>query len=65
MNTYTTIKVGTINELTGIGEEWLVDARTRQYVLAKFLNGNFLNYYDVPIDSTLSDQPTIVMRETA
>lgn len=35
------VRIGTIDELTGQGEEWLVDRETKQYVLAKFFNGNF------------------------
>lgn len=55
-NTYF-IRIGTIHDLTGTGEEWLVDARTRQYVIAKFFNGNLMadNY-----SPTLQgDEPTV------
>jgi hypothetical protein len=38
----TTIFVGTLDELSGCGEEWLVDRATRSCVLARFLNGNFI-----------------------
>lgn len=39
---YGTIRVGTINELTGLGTEWLVDKATRSEVIAVFLNGNIV-----------------------
>ena len=34
-----TIKIGTIQEMNGIGYEILVDQETRSYVLARFLDG--------------------------
>lgn len=36
------IKVGILSELTGEGEEWLVDQATRSTVIARFYNGNFM-----------------------
>jgi hypothetical protein len=41
-----TIKIGTIQEMTGEGFEILVDSETRSYVLAKFFDGNFLDVAD-------------------
>jgi len=41
MNSYQ-IKVGTLSELTGQGEEWLLDESTRTTVIARFYNGNFI-----------------------
>jgi hypothetical protein len=38
-----TIKIGTIQEMTGDGFEILVDSETRSYVLAKFYDGNLMN----------------------
>jgi hypothetical protein len=38
-----TIKIGTIQEMTGEGLEYLVDSDTRSYVLAKFFNGNLID----------------------
>jgi hypothetical protein len=37
-----TIKVGTIQEMTGNGYELLVDSETRSYVLAKFMDGKLV-----------------------
>ncbi|MFL5815263.1 MAG: hypothetical protein ACJ763_16930 [Bdellovibrionia bacterium] len=37
-----TIKIGTIQEMTGNGYEILVDSETRSYVLAKFLDGHLV-----------------------
>lgn len=37
-----TIKVGTIQEMTGDGYEILVDSETRSFVLAKFFNGHLV-----------------------
>ena len=42
-----TIKIGTIQEMTGEGLEYLVDSETRSYVLAKFLNGNLIDKAEV------------------
>lgn len=37
-----TIKVGTIQEMTGNGFEILVDSETRSFVLAKFFDGHMV-----------------------
>jgi hypothetical protein len=37
-----TIKIGTIQEMTGNGYEILVDNETRSLVLARFFNGNLV-----------------------
>jgi hypothetical protein len=37
-----TIKIGTIQEMTGEGYEILVDSETRSLVLAKFYDGNLV-----------------------
>lgn len=37
-----TIRVGTIEELTGMGYEILVDQETRAEVLARFYDGQFI-----------------------
>jgi hypothetical protein len=37
-----TIKIGTIQEMTGNGYELLVDSETRSYVLAKFMDGKLI-----------------------
>jgi hypothetical protein len=37
-----TIKIGTIQEMTGQGYEILIDSETRSYVLARFLDGNLV-----------------------
>lgn len=42
LSLFTQIRVGTINELLGIGEEWLVDRMTRSCVLVRFLNGQII-----------------------
>jgi hypothetical protein len=53
-----TIKIGTIQEMTGEGYEILVDAETRSVMLAKFFDGKFIR---PPENGTQSgSEPTII-----
>jgi hypothetical protein len=45
------IRVGTIDELLGVGEEWLIDRPTRSLVLAKFFNGSLQATNSVDCDA--------------
>ena len=38
-----TIKIGTVQEMSGNGYEILVDEQTRTYVLARFMDGNLVS----------------------
>ncbi len=46
-----TIKIGTIQEITGNGYEILVDSETRSYVLAKFYDGNLVETADADVSA--------------
>lgn len=52
------VRVGTINELTGEGIEYLIDRPTRTVVLAKFFNGWMVR--DVPVNEVDADEVTVV-----
>jgi len=56
-----TIKVGTIQEVTGEGYEILVDSETRSYVLARFLDGNFVGSSDGSDAAVDASEKTLVM----
>lgn len=47
------IRIGTLLDLTGVGEEWLLDV-THTYVIAKFYNGNF----DYKLQLAISQEDT-------
>jgi hypothetical protein len=60
-----TIKIGTIEEMTGQGFEILVDSETRTFVLAKFYDGNFLGVTtSMPNPSKINiNEPTLATAE--
>jgi hypothetical protein len=60
-----TIKIGTIQEISGEGLEILVDQETRSFVLARFLNGQLMAA--TTAQSGSSDEPTLaaVLHEMA
>ncbi len=47
-----TIKVGTIQEMTGDGFEILVDSETRSFVLAKFYNGQMVGTAEAELSAS-------------
>lgn len=50
-----TIRIGTIQEMTGRGFEILVDSETRTQVLGEFFDGNFLSSTSAaPVDGESS-----------
>jgi|GEM_PF-2376097 len=53
-----TIKIGTIQEISGKGYEILVDQETRSFVLARFLDGQLLAFTSA--EAGLSDEPTVI-----
>jgi hypothetical protein len=48
-----TIKIGTIQEMTGNGFEILVDSETRSFVLAKFFNGHMVGTADADLSANV------------
>ena len=53
-----TIKVGTIQEMTGVGYEIMVDVETRSLVLARFFDGQLLGASQEVAPDNL--EPTLV-----
>lgn len=51
------IRIGTIDELSGEGIEYLIDRPTRTVVIAKFFNGKLVGEMEAPISSP--DERTI------
>lgn len=49
-----TIKIGTIQEMTGDGFEILVDSETRSFVLAKFFDGHLVSTANSDLCATFS-----------
>ena len=52
-----TIKIGTIGDLRGEGEEILVDAETQTFVLARFYNGSLMSV--TSSEGGNVDEPTV------
>lgn len=46
-----TIKIGTIQEMTGDGFEILVDSETRSFVLAKFFDGHMVGTAEADVSA--------------
>lgn len=58
-----TIKVGTIQELTGQGYEMLVDYETRQNVIAKFFDGKMVsshNENELKVSPQMAQERTVI-----
>lgn len=58
----TVAKIGTINELTGVGYEILIDEPTRSIILARFYDGNFIRC--TPCSASTFTDPTLTVTES-
>ena len=53
-------KIGTIDEIQGMGYEVLVDKESRTEILGFLFNGNFMLQGSTAVSSELGQEPTLI-----